>query len=159
MVFLKQFFKRNIYIAQWMDPIYGSDQANNTYPIRFPTVTFGLLRTYSLVEIADSIRMDLGYKPMTIKEEYDEIDRFGRYTFYIGLNGYSKTKVDSCITFQVKNSDSNDNESFYHIDLTEAEQSIIFSILDKQCRSQYHKSCDDLLKEAEDRMLLWQDLM
>ena len=50
------------------------------------------------------------------------------------------------------NSDSEDNEDYYLIDLSEDEQKEIYTILDDQCRRYYEKSCVELLDEARRAM-------
>ena len=122
----------------------GDDQCCLDYPRRFPVVTFDLFATADLCCIADKMRMKLGYKPML----GDDGDLDGWYNFQISINGFSSTKLDSCIEFVVVNSDSEDNEQAYEIDLTEAEQELIYALLDKQCRAYFGKGCEELLEEA-----------
>ena len=122
----------------------GDDQAYNDYPIRFPTVEFQLVATLGLSQAADMVRKAKGFLPML----EDGGDMEGWYDFYIGLNGYTETKVDTSIMFVVVNSDSPDNEDYYTIDLSEAEQRAIYGILDDQCRRYYERSCAALLEEA-----------
>jgi len=78
----------------------------------------------------------------------DDGDLDGWYNFQISINGFLSTKLDSCIEFVVVNSDSEDNEQAYEIDLTEAEQELIYALLDKQCRAYFGKGCEKLLEEA-----------
>ena len=133
-----------IHIDTEAEYMLGDDQAYNSYPIRFPTVEFQLVATLGLSQAADAMRKAKGFLPML----EDGGDMEGWYDFYIGLNGYTETKVDTSIMFVVMNSDSPDNEDFYTIDLSEAEQRAIYNILDDQCRRYYEKSCADLLEEA-----------
>ena len=44
------------------------------------------------------------------------------------------------------------NDSRYTIDLTADEQKVVYDQLDEQCRRYEGKSCEELLKEAEERM-------
>ena len=60
--------------------------------------------------------------------------------------------MDTCIEFVVVNSDSEDNEELYTIDLTKDEQAAIYSRLDEQCRKYLDKGCKELLAEARKRM-------
>ena len=87
-------------------------------------------------------------------DEYtdDTCDNDGWYDFYVGINGYTESHMDSCIEFVVVNSNSPDEEERYTIDLTEEEQRTVFSCLDEQCRKYLEKSCDDLLAEAGKQM-------
>ena len=122
----------------------GDDQCCLNYPERFPTVEFDLVATADLCRIADRMREKLGYKPML----GDDGDLDGWYNFVIGINAFSSTKLDASIMFVVVNSESADNECAYEIDLCPAEQEVVYSILDRQCRAIFGKSCDDLLEEA-----------
>lgn len=60
--------------------------------------------------------------------------------------------MDASLDFVVVNSDSEDNEETYTIDLTEEEQIAIYNRLDEQCRKYEGKSCEELLAEAKKRM-------
>ena len=146
--------REQIYIDFDAEVHYGSDQVNEFYPVRFPTVGFQLKATNGLSEIADRIRKDLGFAPMHPMDEYTDetCDGEGWYDFFIGLNGYSKTRVDSGIEFIVVNSDSPDNEESYTIVLNESEQEFIYSRLDEQCQKYLGKSCEELLAEAQKEM-------
>ena len=154
MTLTEGFIREQIYIDFEAEVNYGSDQVNEFYPVRFPTVDFQLLATNGLSEIADRIRKDMGFAPMHPMDEYTDetCDNEGWYDFYIALNGYSKTKVDSGIEFIVVNSDSPDNEKSYTIDLNESEQEAIYCRLDEQCRKYLEKSCEELLEEARKEM-------
>ena len=101
------------------EPRYGYDQANVNYPTVFPTVTIELLSTDDLIEVCG-----------------DEAE------FYIGLNGFTKTRVDNCIVVIIGEGQST-------IDLGEDEQKEIWDILDKECREAWGKGCEDLLEEAK----------
>ena len=134
--------------------MYGDDQCYIDYPCRFPTVGFQLMATNGLVQIADRIRKDEGFKPMHPMDEYtdDTCDNEGFYDFYIGLNGFADNHMDSCIEFVVVNAVSEDNEELYTIDLTADEQKAVYDRLDEQCRRYEGKSCEELLAEADKRM-------
>ena len=144
------FVHEEIYVDFGSEPIYSSDQANVSYPCRFATVSLQLMATNGLALIADRIRKNLGFAPMHPMDEYTEdfCDNDGWYDFYIGLNDYGESKIDSSIEFVVVNSDSPDNEEFYTIDLTEVEQEVLYNRLDEQCRKYLGKSCEELLAEA-----------
>ena len=60
MTFTEDFVKDNIRINFEAEVRYGSDQADETYPVQFPTVEFELIATDKLSAIADRIRKDLG---------------------------------------------------------------------------------------------------
>ena len=72
--------------------------------------------------------------------------------YYVGINGYTKNHMDSCIEFVVVNSESEDNEQRYAIDLTSEEQDVIYTRLDEQCRRNLGKGCEELLAEARKQM-------
>ena len=133
---------------------FGSDQIDMYYPCRFPTVTIALMDTDMLNKIADAIRMEMGYLPMFPDEGYTgEYDCNGWYNFYVGLNGYNDSKVDSCIEFTVCASDANDNEQRHIIDLMEQEQYEIYKVLDEQLKEWFGTSCKELLEEARQEMM------
>ena len=112
------------------------------------------MATNGLVQIADRIRKEAGYKPMHAMDEYTDetCDNFGWYDFYIGLNGFTPTHLDSSIDFVVVESDSEDNEQRYSIDLTDDEQVAIYNRLNVQCLKYEGKSCEVLLAEARKEM-------
>ena len=76
----------------------------------------------------------------------------GEYYFYVGLNDYTDSKVDTCITVIITNSESPDNEDFYTIDLSEEEQKALYRRLDEESRILFGKSCEDLLEGARAEM-------
>ena len=154
MTLTEAFAKNNIFIDFDAEIIYGSDEAYDEYPAHFPTVDFQLVPTNGLSEIADRIRKDLGFAPMHPMDEYTDetCDNEGWYDFYIGLNGYNDFHVDGCICFAVVNSDAEDNEEWYMIDLTGCEQRCIYNRLDELCRQHIGKSCEEMLQKAEMEM-------
>ena len=139
---LEAFIRDEIFIDFGADVLYGSDQCNVSFPCRFPTVTFQLMATNGLSQIADRIRKDLGFAPMHPMDEYtdDTCDNDGWYDFYVGINGYAENHMDSCIEFVV-------------VDLTtEEEQDAVFKHLNEQCQKYLGKDCLDLLAEAQRQM-------
>ena len=50
------------------------------------------------------------------------------------------------------NTESEDNEKKYAIDLTAEEQAAVYKQLDSQCRTYLGKSCEELLAEAGKEM-------
>ena len=155
MTLLEGFVRDEIFIDFGADVLYGSDQCNVSFPCRFPTVTFQLMATNGLSQIADRIRKDLGFAPMHPMDEYtdDTCDNDGWYDFYVGINGYAENHMDSCIEFVVVNSNSLDCEERYSIDLTtEEEQDAVFKHLNEQCQKYLGKDCLDLLAKAQRQM-------
>ena len=154
MTLTEGFVQDGIFIDFGYEIMFGDDQCYLDYPCRFPTVGFQLMATNGLVQIADRIRKDAGFKPMHPMDEYtdDTCDNEGWYDFYVGLNGFADNHMDSCIEFVVVNADSEDNEELYTIDLTAEEQKAVYERLDEQCRRYEGKTCEELLKEAGERM-------
>ena len=159
----ENFINTEIFIDFDSELIYGEDQAYICCPKRFPTVRFQLKPTRGLVEIADGIRHKLGFKPMYPAQgckssdcnactDCNDIDCDGWYDFFISLNGFNDSHIDTCIAVVVAGSDSPDNEDMYTIDLTEDEQKLLYNRFDEQCRRNVNKSCEELLQEAENMM-------
>ena len=157
MTLTEKFIADTIQLDSGAEVMYGSDQIYDTYPWRFPTVEFQLVATDALVEVADRIRMEKGYLPMHPRDgRTDEVDNDGWYDFYVGISklpgDHQQCQLDSSISFVVVNSDSDDNEDMYNIDLTESEKECVFDILNRQCRKYHGKDCAALLTEAEAEM-------
>ena len=154
MTLTEGFVRDEVFIDFASEIMYGDDQCYIDYPCRFPTVGFQLMATNGLVQIADRIRKDAGFKPMHPMDEYtdDTCDNEGFYDFYVGLNGFADNHMDSCIEFIVVNADSEDNEELYTIDLNKDEEAAMFNRLDEQCREYLGKGCAELLAEAKKRM-------
>ena len=159
----EDFINTEIFIDFDSELIYGEDQAYICCPKRFPTVRFQLKPTRGLVEIADGIRHKLGFKPMYPAQgckssdcnactDCNDIDCDGWYDFFISLNGFNDSHIDTCIAVVVAGSDSPDNEDMYTINLTENEQKMLYKRFDEQCRRTIDKTCEELLKEAEEMM-------
>ena len=68
------------------------------------------------------------------------------------MNDYTDSKVDTCITVIIANSESPDNEEIYTIDLSDEEQKALYRRLDGESRILFGKSCEDLLEEARVEM-------
>jgi len=154
------FINTEIFIDFESELIYGEDQAYICCPERFPTVRFQLMPTVGLIKIVDRLRHKLGFKPMYpivgggsegCDDCYD-CDDDCCYDFFISLNGFTDSHLDTCIAAVVADSDSVDNEDMYTIDLTEDEQKMLYKRFDEQCRRSLNKTCDELLKEAEEMM-------
>ena len=154
MTLTEKFIADAIQLDSGAEVMYGSDQVYDTFPCRFPTVEFQLVATDALVEVADRIRMEKGYLPMHPRDgRTDEVDNDGWYDFYVGISklpgDHQQCQLDSSISFVVVNSDSDDNEDMYNIDLTESEKECVFDILNRQCRRYHGKDCAALLAESE----------
>ena len=101
MYLLEAFMKDAVHVDFDSEILYGSDQAYISYPIRFATVTFQLLATNALSQIADRIRKDIGFRPTHPMDEYTDetCDNEGWYDFYMGLNLFTENHTDTCLTF------------------------------------------------------------
>ncbi len=159
MTLIECIVNENIFIDFEKEIIYGSDQQYVSYPSRFASVSFSLSDTKLLNRLADRIRIRNGFKPLDASEENhleknpDEMTfPYAWYEFFIGLNDFTESKVDSCICFTVQDVDSPDDGKSYTIDLGEDEQKFIYKRLDEQCREHLGKSCEELLAEARRRM-------
>ena len=154
MTLTEKFIADAIQLDSGAEVMYGSDQMCDTYPVRFATVEVQLMATDALVEVADRIRMEKGYLPMHPRDgRTDDVDNDGWYDFYIGISRLpgdnQKCQLDSSISFVVVNSDSDDNEDMYTIDLTASEAEYVYEILNRQCRRYHGKDCETLMAEAE----------
>ena len=150
----ERIINEHIFIDFGSEVMYGTDQMYVDYPVRFATVGFQLMDTVLLSEIVDRIRKDQGYAPFHPMDEYtDEMcDQDGWYSFYISLNEWDSSRVDTFIEAVVCNSCSSDEGEMYTIDLSPEEQGLIFCRLDEQCRQYLGKGCADLLAESKKEM-------
>ena len=158
---IDRFMRENVSIDPNTEIMYGSDQAYVCYPRRFATVGFEICAGYGLQLLVDRLRKDLGFKPLEPidDEDYDEdCDQTGEYYFYVGLNDYTDSKVDTCISVIIESDESPDNEELYTIDLSEEEQEALYRRLDEECRILFRQSCEDLLEEARAEMLAHESL-
>lgn len=121
-------------------------------------VEFMLMATDALAEVADHIQMEKGYFPTHTRDgRSDEVDNDAWYDFYIGIRRLpgdnQPCQLDSSTTLIVVNSDADDNEEIYGIELTSNEQSVVLDILNSQYRKYLSKTCDELLNEAKEEMM------
>ena len=156
MTLTENFIADAVHLDAGAEVMYGADEMFDSYPIRFATVEFQLTATDALVEIADRIRSEKGYLPMHPRDGSIDCDVNSFYNFYVGISklpcGEQECRVDNSISFVVVNSDSEDNEDMYEIELNAYEQECVYAILNRQCRSYLGKSCEELLKEADEEM-------
>ena len=153
----KEILREIIFLDASSEYSFGTDQVCNSYPTEFATVSLPLLCTGTLTRIVDRMRtaMDRENKPMSPFDYYTDAmcDQDGWYEFYVTLNTFTETKTCSCIEVIVDSSEAKDNGEVYYIDLDEYEQKALYETVDEQCKKVYKKSCEDLLKEAEEAML------
>ena len=144
-----EFLRKSIYLGDG-EPLYGEDQAYVSYPVTFPTVNLSLSATTELIKIVDAMREEQGFLPMLPTEKHPEdYDMEGWYDFYIGLNCYSVDHVDNRIEAVVCNSDSEDNEEMYYIDLTDKARFCLAIRLNEEIKRNYDMGLMDMLHEAE----------
>mgnify|MGYP001268815288 FL=1 len=158
MTLTEKFITDAIQLDSNAEVMFGSDQIYDICPCHFPTVEFQLTATDALVEVADRIRMEKGYLPMHPRDgRTDDVDNDGWYDFYVGISklpgDHQQCQLDSSISFVVVNSDSDDNEDMYTIDLTESEKECVYEILNRQCRRYHGKDCAALLAESEKELM------
>ena len=83
------------------DVKYGSTQLLSSSPVLSPTVTFRLKLTPELEKIAEKVDKTA--------------DGTQEYVFFVGINSYTKSKTDNCLTLVVYQEDG--DESVYYIEL------------------------------------------
>ena len=125
------FMRENIFLYPQAEICYGVSEAFVSHPCRFATAGFEVCGGNGLQLIVDGMREDA---------EGDD-----NYAFYVGLNDYTKSKVDTCITAV------SDNEETYIIDLSEEEQEALYRRLDEEAKKVYGMSCEEILEEARRR--------
>ena len=64
MTFTEAVIQDGIHVDFSNDPLFDSDQVNNSFPCRFATVQFELYATELLMHIANRIRKEQGFKPL-----------------------------------------------------------------------------------------------
>ena len=148
---IDRFMRENVSIDPHSEIMYGSDQVYVSCPRRFATVGLEIIAGYGLQLLVDRLRKDLGFKPLEPIDDED-CDQEGEYYFYAGLNDYTDSKVDNCISVIIESDESPDNEELYTIDLSEEEQKALYRRLDEESRILFGKSCEDLLEEARQEM-------
>lgn len=110
------------------------------------TVDLGLIDTRALTSIIDAQRTEKGFLPMLPNDgEYDEN---GWYDFYISLNDQSCTRVDAKITAIVQSEAAPDDKACYEIELTEAEQRIVYASIDYDLQNTTEKTAEEYLALA-----------
>ena len=105
-------------------------------PVLSPTVTFRLKLTPELEKIAEKVDKTA--------------DGTQEYVFFVGINSYTKSKTDNCLTLVVYQEDG--DESVYYIELKDGAKEALYERLDEQCRKKLGKSCEKLLKEAKKKI-------
>lgn len=106
---------------------FGEDSVfDGKRTVSFPTVRIELSPTSLLQQIAD----------VCADEEC---------SCFVDLNGHSKTHIDDHIQVLA------DGESI-RIDLDEADQKAVYSVLNRQLKAMIGIGCKDLLKQAEEKM-------
>ena len=105
------FIQSNIFVDSSSEIEYGWDQAYISYPIVFATVGLEIIGGSGLCHIVDRIRMDEGTLSVALPDE--------GYRFFVGLNDYTDSKVDTLIIAKVDTVQAADYGLKYPIDLSE----------------------------------------
>ena len=143
---------RNIVIDFNDEILYDQTVIYNSCPVPVATVGFILVDTTALIKILDAIRVERGYLPMLQPDDDSEYDENGWYRFYINLNDYTPSHIDTSIEGVVMSDGAPDDFQSYSIDLTDEEQKMLYDEIDKQCRSGMRQSAEELLAEAREYM-------
>ena len=144
MTLTDHFMQSNIFVDSLSEIEYGWDQAYVSYPTVFATVGLEIVGGSGLCNIVDRIRMDEGTLAVALPDD--------GYRFFVGLNDYTDSKVDTLIIAKVDAIEAADFGLEYPIDLSREEQHALYRRLDEECEVAYGKSCEDLLAEARNRM-------
>ena len=118
------------------DVKYGYTQLFSSSTAFSPTVTFRLKLTPELEKIAEKVDKTA--------------DGTQEYVFFVGINNYTKTKTDNCLTLVVYQEDG--DESVYYIELKDGAKDALYERLDEQCRKKLGKSCEVL---SQDHHFKW----
>ncbi|WP_303837390.1 hypothetical protein [Ruminococcus flavefaciens] len=162
MTLTEQFIKDAVSIDTEAEIEYSSEEIGcGCGPCRVPYVRFKLKPTNELIQIADRIRHDEGFKTIKpIKGITDEVEEDGRYDFYVYIsktickNCVNRDRlIDNCIVFTFENSSSVDDEEMREIKLTDSEQAAVREQLEAQCSKRPMKPCAVLLWESETEMI------
>lgn len=129
--------KKNILIDPDRGVTYGYDTVYDSVPIKFETVAIPLVPTDMIYAMVQEMRIQNGIT-----------DPGGTMQVYTGLNGYTKSHVDSCIECFIDDPVSPDDNEFYYIDLDEREQKIVYDNLNEQLVAQTGKTAQEHLAEA-----------
>ena len=146
---IKSFIEASIFIDKNAEVLYGEDEAYDSCPMHFATVTFELYPNTILESIANAYRLRCGFNPCN--------DSHAWYEFYIGVNDVKDgvgriKKVDSYIRFYVCNSCEDDNEEYYGIGLTDEERDIIYQRLCDESFEKTKMTMEEHFEEARKRM-------
>lgn len=137
---------KDVHIDWTAEFMYGHDQVYDSFPCVFPTVNL-VIYGEGLCSLADDVLKDNGESEEALGQGYD---------FYIGLNGYTKSHVDTIITVISDGYwDGYCSEESYQIPLSTEEQNFLYNLLDEQLRKggheygvDYKTSCEELLEES-----------
>lgn len=135
-----------------MEECYAYDQAYISCPIVFPTVALRLVSTDGLNALADAIREDSGLPPLFHDDGYTT----PWYNFYIDLNGFNDSHIDTCISVEIEPYDEvEDDLTSFCIDLSEEEQRYIYACIDQELKKNETGCETELRKAAEYFELKW----
>lgn len=138
----KEWCEQNIFLDRRDELLLDCAEAYNCFPVVIAEVQFELPCSDGLIALADEIRArEGGYPPLSESET-------GWYNFYTGINDFTKTHMDNCISFSVNDESAPDDWSNYDIPLDEAEQLAVFDRLNELCMEHYGRGCEAFLEES-----------
>lgn len=137
------FMRANIFVDPSNEIDFGWDRDYVDRLITFPTVGLDIWGGEGLDGIVRIMRIEEGHGPVPDNASFD---------YHVGLNAFTKSRVDTVILATVRENQAPYIEREYIITLSEAEQAALYRQLDEQCREILGKSCEDLLAEARKRM-------
>lgn len=150
-VFTSEFIKNNVFLDPACEACYDEDCAiENGKEKKYATANFALQSTDSLIELADRIRANLGYRPFYHWDgmQETELDEDGWYDFYIGLSEKNKYYVDDFIEIVVESDIADDDGHSYKYYLNEHQQETTARVINEQLWEYQESSIMQVLREA-----------
>lgn len=150
-VFTSEFIKNNVFLDPACEACYDEDCAiENGKEKKYATANYALQSTDDLIELADRIRADLGYKPFYSFDgrPETELDHDGWYNFYIGLSEKNKYYVDDYVEIVVDSGLADDDGKSYKYYLREPAQLAMAKVINEQLWEYQESSIMDVLRES-----------
>lgn len=142
-------FNKNDIVINWNeDFVWNLATVITNNEIYIPTLNFEFWSSDALNDIVDEMRAAKGYKTILHFDDPSPEDKDPGvwYDFYIDVAKHGD-KTGPCIWASVINTDADDNNTYYTIDLTDEERHVIYEWLDEQCREHEGKSLEELTNE------------
>lgn len=152
-VLTDEFIKHNVFLDPACDPCYDTEYVSEGGEERkYDNANFALQSTDELIELADRIRANLGYKPFYSFDgrPESELDEDGWYNFYIGLSHKNKYYVDDFIEIVVDSGLADDDGHSYKYYLNDHQQETIAGVINEQLWEYQGSSIMQVLREAAD---------